>query len=214
MSFMDFLTAIAPERSANKNKDGKVQLYTHDYHQAALAGLLGGAALSVYQLWAVWARRNHYPNSELLDRQESLHLDTVIQQSFVQLQVYRNVDVFYFSTALHNIDRLLFLEDVLVRKEVFPSQDDAVIATEYYTIAKQRLNALQKLIKKEKGIKHYMVANTLINKIFGQVHRHFQNVLRMCSSFNVQDLLAYANQQITMDPESRDGAKSRPHAQH
>lgn len=182
----------------------KSKLYQHDLTNAARWGLAGGAVLACYQLGITLMRRNLYPKVTLKDAQEALHLDPIILDAFEKLQCYRDINVYLYASALHNTDRLLLLEEVLVKKEVLPSRDDKVIAFDYFRTAINRLKQLQVTVKKELGLDHGLAVLMIIDKIYSQLQKRLTNVLTVCYEFNPSNLIKQAERAIEEARRNRD----------
>jgi hypothetical protein len=203
MSFFSLLNHALDSKGPNDS----TLLYQHDLKNAARWGLAGGVALGLYQLGLTLMRRKLHPEVQLIDQQEKLHLDSIIYDAFMQLQAYRKLNVFLFTTALHNTDRLLLLEDVLYQKEVFANKNDPIIAWTYFKMAVNRLKLFQMEVKQQLGKEHAFAVNTLVNKIYSQLQKHLMNILHMCQQFNVSDMIKQADRAIA-EAQSRHRAET------
>jgi len=172
------------------------KLYQHDISNAVRWGFMGGAALALYQLVVRVVRRQHNPTAELLDRQDALHLDTVVLDSFVELQAYRPLNTYLFSQSVHYVDRLLLLEDVLRRGEVVPERGDKTVAWVCFKGAINRLTELQYEVKDKLGAQHALAVNIIVTKIYEQLKKHLMNVLHLTRQFSVADMLKQAEKAI------------------
>jgi hypothetical protein len=179
-----------------KSKDSKMIMYDKDVADFIKWGAIGFVGMGVYQLGMRVAQRNINPSVDLEDRADSINLNPIIRDSFVNLQSYRSLNPWLFRTSLQNVDHLLFLENALLTKQISPSQNDKAISFSHFRMGVVRLNQFQLIVKDKLGNSHAMAVNIFVKKIYDQIQKHFLNVLHICSRFNPGDLVARAQQEI------------------
>jgi hypothetical protein len=189
--------ASSSDKKGGEGKDKmKMILYKNDINDFMKWGAIGFLGMGIYQLGMRVAKRNINPCVELKDRADSLNHDPIVRDSFINIQSYRDLNPWLFRTALQNVDHLLFLENALLTKSVSPTHNDKVISFSYFRMAVIRLNMLQILVKEELGNDHAMAVNIFVQKIYGQIQKHFLNVLHICSEFKPNNLIARAKQEV------------------
>lgn len=143
----------------------------------------------IYSFLQTLSRKNVTELECFKDDVEALHYDTHILNAFRNLQGFRDMKLskksskfrepkYLFSSAIQNIDRLLFLENVLLGGEFDEYQNDTAIALTYFRIAKRNLEELQQIIEIEYGIKYAYAAGVNIKKIETQAFIHLSNIYR------------------------------------
>lgn len=192
MSFFNMLNSVMD----NDEPSGKVKLYQHDVKNAVRWGLAGGVALAGYKLFVTLMRRKMTPDVELIDSQESLHLDTIIFESFLQLQSYREVNVYLFSQAIHYTDRLLLLKDVLARGEVPAEASDKHVAWHCFKGVINRLTEFQYCVKEQLGSQHALAVHVFVNRIYEQLRKHMLDLMHLTRQFNVHNMVKQAEHAI------------------
>lgn len=188
--------ARVQQAQQTQNTKKKTFFYKQDVQDFVKWGSIGFLGLGIYTIGMKVAKRNINSAIDLKDQTESVHLDQTVLEAFLNLQSYRDLNPWLFRTALHNIDHLLFLEDVLLRKVTLPTHNDKIISFSYFRIAVSRMNAFQLLVKERLGNDHGLVVNILIKNVYTQLQKHLLNILHMCSEFKPENLIARAQQEV------------------
>ena len=198
MSMLGTMGAMSGPSNGDAKNNGKMQmlLYQNDAKDFVKWGAIGFLGMGIYQLGIRVAKRNINPCVELKDRADSLNLDPIIRDSFINMQSYRELNPWMFKTSIQNVDHLLFLENVLLNKTVHPTRNDKVIAFSYFRMSLIRLNMFQLLVKEKLGNDHAMAVNIFVKKIYTQIQKHFLNVLHICSEFKPGNLVARASEEV------------------
>jgi hypothetical protein len=180
----------------DKKDEKKSVFYQSDVRDFVKFGAIGFLAMGIYQIGMRVAKRNINPCVDLLDRADSLSVDPIILDSFVNIQSYRDLNPWLFRTALQNVDRLLFLENALLSKQVHATSNDKAISFSYFRMSIIRLNQLQLLVKEKLGNEHALACNIFVQKIYFQMQKHFLNVLHLCSDFKPEFMIARAKSEV------------------
>jgi hypothetical protein len=203
MEFLSMFTKMAnssgsSDSSDSNNTDDKMKmiLYKNDVGDFVKWGAIGFLGMGIYQLGMRVAKRNINPCIELEDRADSLNLDPLIRDSFINIQSYRKLDPWLFKSAIQNVDHLLFLENALLNKSIVATRNDKVISFSYFRMAVIRLNTFQMCVKEKLGNDHAMAVNIFVKKIYKQIQKHFLNILHMCSEFKPGNLILRAKGEV------------------
>jgi hypothetical protein len=194
--FSQFAGNLLPKPKFGTPKKGEFILQQTDVADFVKWGAIGAVSMGVYQLGMKVAQRKINPCVDLKDRGDSLNHDPIIRDAFINLQKYRELNIWLFKTALQNVDHLLFLEYALLSKSVSPTHTDKSIAFSYFRMAVIRLNMLQLLVKEHLGNDHGMAVNIFVKQVYTQIQKHFLNVLHICSEFKPSNLIARAQQEV------------------
>jgi hypothetical protein len=161
--------------------------------------LIGGSLFAGYQMFVSLFRRNANPSSELKDKTSvAFNNDTLIRNSFIDLQKLRHLDIKHFSSAIRNTDRLLFLEAMLRRGDnnVIPKRSDKDKGWSYFQAVVYNLHSFQIAVLETMGEEYFIAVKIYCDKIRGQLRIHFTNILNCISNFRPETLLHRADSLI------------------
>ena len=181
-----------------------IQFQKKDASQVLRWGMVGFAVFGAYNMSSTILRRQIDPSGELVDECGSLHNDPTLCKLLIDLQHYRSLNPWLFSTAILNIDTLILLENGLVTGYIDPARNDKVIAFTHYKVAVDRLNMLLYEIKTKLGNDHGLLAHNLINDIYKNLRKRFLNILHLCSQYNPQSLIRRAEDEIRIINDNKE----------
>jgi len=173
-----------------------IQFQKKDAAQFVRWGMIGFTIFGAYQMSSTILKRQIDPSGELIDECGSLHNDPQLCAHFIDLQHYRALNPWLFSTAILNADTLVLLENGLVTGFITPARNDKIIAFTHFKVAVERLNMLLSIIKEKMGVDHGMLAHVLVNDIYKNLRKRFLNILHMCTQYNPESLIRRAEEEI------------------
>ena len=179
-----------------------LKLYPKDGADFIKWGAMGFVGLGLYNVATKVLHRNLNPCADLIDTTEAMNTDPIIRDAFVNLQEYRELNPYLFKAAVQYIDRLLFLESVLLAGNP-PGRQDKYLASTCLRMGINKLARFKFEIKNELGVMHMTAANIYIQQIYTQVQKHILNVFHLCSKFNPKVLVAKAKAEIKEVMEGR-----------
>ena len=159
---------------------------------------LGGLGLAACALTRKLAPKKH-PVTDLGTKKapvEAIHNDPTIAAAFGKLKHYRELEPDLFDSGLCNADRLLFLENALATKQVYPKPEDKTDAFVFFRASIIQLDEFQHLVRDQMGNGHGLAVNACYDTIYRQMQQHLLNVLRLCSQLNLSVLIEQAPLEI------------------
>ena len=182
-------------RAEEKDKEGN-KIYKSDVNDFVRWGAVGFVAMGLYQLGLKMNKRNISKSAELKVRTEAMDCDPIILEALINIQHYKDLAPWFFEPAVTNIDRLLFLENAMLKKDIIPMSKDKSIAFIYFKVGLNRLNEFQYIVKEEMGNDHGATVNIYVKKIYEQIQKHFINCLHMCGNFKPENFIKRAEEEV------------------
>ncbi len=183
--------------SINYNKGVKF-VEPQDTKNIVKWAIAGGTGFTLYNLFIQYMQRSIKPSVDLKDQNCCIHYDRVVLESLIYLQSYRSMNRPLFKSIVKNIDKLMFLEDVLIHKkdEVPPVYNDKILAFMYYRDAINHLNEFQFIIKENFGPEHLQTVDYYVEKIYYQLIKRVSNVFHICYQFKPDQVIKRAKSEV------------------
>lgn len=190
---MQFLTEMFMNPTGKRTK---LMFYPGDVQKIATWTLGSAVAFGAYQTYMTMLKRNINPSSEFIDQVSSMNQDPIMRDAFISIQNYREINSWLFKSALQNADQLLFLEFAMENEKIIPKRIDKGAAYANFRVAMNRLIQFQYEIREKIDNDHAMAVHVYVQKIYEQLHKHFLNILHMCSMFKPEHLIAKAELEV------------------
>jgi hypothetical protein len=193
---MDFVLNLLPNYifRIDPNKENVVK--KQDLNKILSWFLVGGAGFSAYKYWQLYIERNINPYGELKDKNECIVHEKELYEYICQLQAYRDLNPWLFSTIVRNIDELLFLEDVMLKGKITPIRKDIYKAYTHFHVSLNRLDQFEQIVKQELGPPHSLAFKHNVRNITKKLWIHLVNIFHMCTSFNPNDIYKRATEEV------------------
>lgn len=125
---------------------------------------------------------NSFEKSYQLDVQTEAiqHIDTGILEVLWQLQATSTHNLKgYHDMLVQSIDRLLYLEMVLLKHDVQPQLQDSVLAVQYYDDFQHSAAGLQQLAKATMTPKNIAKTDIRLERLVEYVDKHMVNIFHL-----------------------------------
>jgi hypothetical protein len=203
----NLLKSLVGHYSSADTENRDVKFFKKDGQDFLRWGVIGFFLFGTYNLSLRMLSRQVDRGCELLDSTDRIRQNKVLCHAFLELQNYRQVNIWMFKTAIINADHLLILEQGLMNEDIIPIDTDKNLAFTHFKVCVSRLNAFQHKIKETMSLEHAFLVNSVVKTIYETLQKHVLNIFHLCSQYKPENLMKRARQEIHINLHSKDGVK-------
>lgn len=157
----------------------------------------GAVATIGYGLYHAYQKSQTSDLSEFEDREkvDCIPLYPKVVKCLIKLQNYKSLNKYLYNDLLEYIDRLLIIEQALI-KNPKPLRTDKARAQKYFELVSTRLNIFLDMVKEKMDVEHEYVVNKIIKELHACIEVSYENIVRICFKIKPEHILERAKEQL------------------